>query len=703
MSTAVSVTSQDVSNNYQALLQVIQIPANATALAQIKVNQKAAEESLVRSTSACAPATLQNVQNRLPGLQGQELKKLTQQQLYNPSVMQAALCTADSVFYTSPYDVGSMYRNNRIRSYIHSLRQIGAESVEGYAMAASFENAADLFVVKAPRDPRRDDLLHELVVGLYGTNRLRQFIPNFAYIFGGFKCSPPLIDPATKEVVTWCLSNENAVNYVLYENIMPSVSAGDYFPAATGPQFVSTYLQLLYALRTAHGKIDYTHYDLHFNNVLLRTPDMNGHSGPFQIEYETERGVEYLTTDKIVTIIDYGFSHITTIDGEHFGKSDLVPLSIFPTSSWIFHDVYKFLLFAVYAAGGEGNASLINEARKIFRFFNQSEDVLSASSSQFDTRYAFPYMEKTKNLQLDDFIAYVRRVCDTSFLGARTSVPILDCDHMCLSQAGALSQIGVNPTSPLSVPDNIIEFYDLSIRLQNEGRVVEKNQIAQSFNYSLAMSNHIRDMTQILNALRNERAKLKLIDLPTIGPSQVLTPTTVAMVRSMYITVGSLVNDMRRLEFYYAVGSAIAAAYQDATATARLSEVLTAANQEIQPVLAEAGSVLARNNQYLTSIRNTPVVESVIAKRPDLAWYWTGRPLFELAFGNANTDAITSVPAVQPVQQIVTPVPQQQVAQQQVAQQQVAQPARQLVVRRIQYLPGQAAPQIQVRRIQLPY
>jgi hypothetical protein len=255
----------------------------------------------------------------------------------------------------------------------------------------------------------------------------------------------------------------------------------------------------------------------------------------------------------------------------------------------------------------------------------------------------------------------------------------------------------------LSVPDNIIEFYDLSIRLQNEGRVVEKNQIAQSFNYSLSMSNHIRDMTQILNDLRNERAKLKLIDLPTIGPSQVLTPTTVAMVRSMYITVGSLVNDMRRLEFYYAVGSAIAAAYQDATATARLSEVLTAANQEIQPVLAEAGSVLARNNQYLTSIRNTPVVESVIAKRPDLAWYWTGRPLFELAFGNANTDAITSVPAVQPVQQIVTPVPQQQVAQQQVAQQQVAQPARQLVVRRIQYLPGQAAPQIQVRRIQLPY
>lgn len=681
-----SVTSADVSANYNSLLQLVQLPTNAAQLAQTKAAQKAGEESLVRSTSACAPATLQKIQDRLPGLQGQELKELTEQQLYNPNVMQAALCTADSVFYTSPFDVGSMYRNSRIREYIHNLRQIGTESVEGYAMAASLENASDLFVVKAPRNPRNDDLLHEVVVGLYGTNRLRRFIPNFAYIFGGFKCSPPLIDPATKEVVTWCLSNENAVNYVLYENIAPAKSASDYFPTATAQQFVSTYVQLLYALRTAHRLIDYTHYDLHFNNVLIRKPNMKGNTGPFQIRYETERGTEYLTTDNIVTIIDYGFSHIATVDGEHFGKSDLIPLSIFATGSWIFHDVYKFLLFAVF--GARGNTALINEARKIFRFFNQTEDIVTAAQAQFDTRYAFPYMEKTKGLQLDDFIAYVRGVCDCSFLGPRSGVPILDCDSMCLSQAGALAQIGVNPAAALTPPDNVIEFYDLAQRLQKEERLVEKNQIAQAFDYSQAMANHLREMSQMVTTLRNERTRLKLVDLTKMNPAQVFTSATVAMVRSMYVVVGSLVNDVRRFQFHYAVGTAVATAYQDRSVLTQLNQLLAIVNQEIEPVLGEAGAVLGVNNQYLASIRNTPFAQSIINGRPDLAWYWTGRPLFELALGNAATDAVTSVPpVVAPVQPILTPMPQPV--------------PRQLVVRRIQYLPG-GQQDVQVRRVQLP-
>ena len=226
--------------------------------------------------------------------------------------MKAAMCTADSIFYTSPYDVGSLYLNNRIRMYIHNLRQVGGESAEGYALVADFENAKDMFVVKVSRSPSDDTLLHELVVGLYGTNKLRQYIPNFAYVYGGFKCSPPLIDPETKKVITWCLHDTNPVNYVLYENITPAVPMSKYLQTCTGKDFVNVYLQVLYALRLALKVSDYTHYDLHYENVLIREPSPGTISGPFQIAYETERGVEYVLTHVIPTFIDYGFSHIKT-------------------------------------------------------------------------------------------------------------------------------------------------------------------------------------------------------------------------------------------------------------------------------------------------------------------------------------------------------------------------------------------------------
>ena len=42
-------------------------------------------------------------------------------------------------------------------------------------------------------------------------------LPNFAYIYGGFKCSGPILNDNNK-VVDWCVNNNYSVNYILYEN-----------------------------------------------------------------------------------------------------------------------------------------------------------------------------------------------------------------------------------------------------------------------------------------------------------------------------------------------------------------------------------------------------------------------------------------------------------------------------------------------------
>src|SRR5690606_9854597 len=135
------------------------------------------------------------LRDHLSGLQAHELREIMTEQYYNPQVMKGAKCLVDSIFYTSPYDLGSLYFNNRIRLYIHNLRELGINTSDKYALIGDFENVKDMFLMKVSRSPEIDNLSHELIIGIYGTNSLRKHIPNYAYIYGGFKCSPPLIDP----------------------------------------------------------------------------------------------------------------------------------------------------------------------------------------------------------------------------------------------------------------------------------------------------------------------------------------------------------------------------------------------------------------------------------------------------------------------------------------------------------------------------
>jgi len=644
----VSITSDDVINNYNRLLKQSKDSATAEALKAIEIQQDKGEKELIAKTSICNIPILGSLRDHISGLQAAQLKDFTIKQLHNPDAMKAAMCTIDSIFYTSGYDVGSIYLNNRIRMYIHNLRQIGSESTEGYTLLGDFENAKDLFIVKASRSPSDDTLLHELIIGLYGTNKLRQYIPNFAYVYGGFKCSPPLIDPESKKVVTWCLHDNNAVNYVLYENITPSVTMHKYIESCTGKDFVNVYIQILYALRIGLKVIDFTDYDLHYENVLIRTPDHLQPKKNFQIAYETEKGVEYITTQVIPTIIDYGFSHIKTGDivdtsgriiqkSQHYGRNGLVPFSIFAYRSWIMHDLYKLLMFCMMAAIKYNNKDVFNEASKIFRFFNHSEDPVVAINSQAPLRFAFPLTDATNNLSINDLVTYIRTVCNCDFISPnRSNDPILDCEKICLTENAILNKIGMNPNDPISVPDNIIEFYDIAVRLQNQGRESEKERLAKSFPYQKYMREHINKMHIIFNDLINLRRKLKLIDIGDMTINQVLNYNTMMIVRSMYITVAAIIDKTIDLRFYHDIGVAVARSYQDDNAIKIINNIMTQFEHDIRPGIEDAKRVLGRNHDYLNRIQNEVVTQESLRRDSRLQWYWNGRSLFDIVFGRIN-------------------------------------------------------------------
>lgn len=655
-----SVSSNDIIGNYNRLLTQIKDPITAEALKTVETTQNKREEELVASTTICDVATLSSLRDHIGGLQGVQMKEYTTKQLHNPAAMKAAMCTIDSIFYTSAYDTGSLYLNNRIRMYIHNLRQIGSESKEGYALLSDFENAKDMFVVKVARSPTDDSLLHELVVGLYGTNKLRQYIPNFAYIYGGFKCSPPLIDPDTKKVVTWCLHDENSVNYVLYENITPSISMAQFIKICSGKDFVNIYLQVLYALRLGLKVIDFTHYDMNYDNILLRTPDgsqrnvgSTGIGDPrqnlrFQIPYETERGVEYITTQVIPTITNYGFSHIKTDDivdksgvvakqSQHFGRSGFVPFSIFSYRSWIMHDLYKFLMFCMMGATRNNNAEVFRETVKIFRFFNHDEDPLSALQAQAPVLFALPLTDATNKLFINDLAAYIRTVCDCDFINSqRSNDPILDCEKICLTEGAIFSKIGMDLNGPIGIPDSIVEFYDIAVRLQNHGNETEKIRVAKAFPYQKCMQAHIDRMQNLVRDLVDIRRKLKLVDVGDMTVDQVLNYNTMMIVRSMYVSVGAIIDKTMELNFLYEIGTAVALSYQDNNAIRIMNEIMAQFNRDVKPALEDAKRILGHNNEYLNRVHSDQIVQEAIRRDDRLRWYWEGRNLFDVVFGRVN-------------------------------------------------------------------
>lgn len=627
----ISITSSDVIANYNKLLKQTHDPTTDQKLTKVKNSQYAYEQKLINSISVCNNAVLNALRDHLSGLNSHQLDEYISNQFQNPAVMKAAKCTIDSVFNDK--------NNNRIRYYITNLQQINS-SINNYILTADFENAKDLLVIKVAKTPLHDNLLHELIVGLHGTNHLRQYVPNFIYVYGGFKCSPPLINPESKKVVTYCLSGENAVNYILYENVGNNQKFDTYLQKCSGQQFLNIYMQIVYALRIANLAIDFTHYDLHPGNVALRFPENN--NAMFQIPYDNE----YLTTNVVATIIDYGYAQIRCKDmvdsmghliekGQHLGRSGLIPFSVYPYRSWIFHDLYKLLMFSLLLAHKYNNKDVINVASKIFRFFNKTEDIVVALHLQEPTRFGLPLSD----LNIDEYITFIKKVCDCDFISnISNNLPILNCQRMCLNADAILKDIGIDPNDKIATPDNIIEFYDIVIRLQNENKEDEKAEIIADFNYPKCIQEHISKMKLLVKNLISLRNKLKLVDIANMTVHEVLTYDTMMLVRSMYIIIAEIIDKSADLQFYYDIGIATVESYNDDAAKNNINYIMDQFNSNLKPSLDEIKRILGSNNNYLNKIESDLIVTTSLQRDSRLNWYWNERKLFDIAFGRVVID-----------------------------------------------------------------
>jgi len=270
------------------------------------------EASFVEQKRKCSKAT-----SKLSGLNKDVLLEKLENEFYSSNLMEEMRCIINLI--VSPTG-GKINEYERINYFFSETKQFGEVSSSGIALRSSLSSKkskynGDLIVIKCPQDPNDSyELTHEACVGLV-LNNLRHKIPNFCYVYDSFNCSSPWINQETRKVLNWCITDKNVVNYVVYENInnskpfkkwsqipnkdkniieeikyfshwnpqilelIPEINAGDKQSILEFKnelkynktlEFLLYYLQFLFALDYANVAYDFTHYDCHDENILIR-------------------------------------------------------------------------------------------------------------------------------------------------------------------------------------------------------------------------------------------------------------------------------------------------------------------------------------------------------------------------------------------------------------------------------------------------
>lgn len=301
-----------------------------------------------------------------------------------------------------PDEYGNLTLSSPINEWLKNPRKIGVESSDGVAYQISFKSLTNLLVLKIPLR-KLSDIRHELFVGMFGTNLLRKQIPNFAYIFGGFECSPVI----NLNAPNLCRAESGSkYTHILYENITPANTIRSMVHNLDAETYLSIFLQICFATLYANIHIDWTHHDLHPGNVLIRniSPPTKGLRYHY-IEYPILDQVYYVKSKYIATIIDYGRSHIK-YKGDDFGISS-VKLGISPVGSFPIGDIYRFFMSSsayILHSGKDETKSLVSS---IYKYFNDTDSLYSSTKNQIDLYFQLPKNEVTSKLSILDLISYI--------------------------------------------------------------------------------------------------------------------------------------------------------------------------------------------------------------------------------------------------------------------------------------------------------
>jgi hypothetical protein len=242
----------------------------------------------------------------------------------------------DDIFISYSDEVWSMKNMKKMRTDIpllyesvevlNNIKKLSTKSAFGDVFVSSFNSVKNLIIIKTTQKGlSRESLLLEYFIGRYGINKLRKFIPNFMYTFSIFKCSrfknqmcktPPNFNNWSYFIALEKINGSSLWNYISSKKRSDTIVL----------QFV---MQIILSLFIAQREIKFIHYDLHLNNILIRTTKT-----PQNISFQINEQTFSISTSQIPTIIDFGSS---------FMVRDNIPFGNVLERINKGYDIYKFL------------------------------------------------------------------------------------------------------------------------------------------------------------------------------------------------------------------------------------------------------------------------------------------------------------------------------------------------------------------------
>lgn len=495
--------------------------------------QRQEEQQLQREltlSSSVKKCNLRSVYTDVDQIKAELLKTELDGRFHSAQLMTVLFCMFDTLLY-SPMSTsdGGRVGSDEVNKVFQEMRRIGAESVSGFALLSSFKDIENMFVVKVPRNPLNDDLYHEYFVAIACTNNLRQTIPNFAYVLGAFKCLPPVFSN-DQRILEFCgKGNEtNYVNYVIYEKVEGEDMAKR-AQDCSFMDFLSWFIQIILATHIANEACDFTHYDLHSENVIMRPWRGNDGVGPplntFWIPYSLSDGSTiYVKSNRIATQIDFGRAHIR-VGGDDFGYFGTEKYGVFPDAGRPWYDVYKFLGFSMYDMLTKGNMTCLDSSLLLYKIINTNlknapkAQIYQEIRNEINDYFVFdPEMtEFEQNSTLLDYLdaiaeAYPREwaalISETEPRGQ-----ILECERMvCPTTQRFEVELSSGAGAGISAENNLVEAMNL---VESRSRSLQA-EIANQTLHEIADGYRV-DLSKMLNDINATMQELVDANPLTIG------------------------------------------------------------------------------------------------------------------------------------------------------------------------------------------
>jgi hypothetical protein len=403
----------------------------------------------------------------------------------------------NSIFYSDKI-IHGFTKNYRIREWLKD----GFESLCGNSTICINNNNTILFentMIKSG-----SDLQHELFVGIYCLNDLRNKIPNFGYILGGFKAKTyieeksltqslaPITELNSNLAPHGIIYNFENISHILYEKILPSVTFTQYCKNCTLEQFLNKYMQILYSLKFAEENCNFVHNNLNSDNILIWSKFKSG--GLRGIDYEEI----VLSTDAVAMIINYENSCIELEEKKY---------TYFNSESSVISDAYKLLLYCLKSMFESGNIETLDQCRQIVNFFNTSEKLEDILKKQLKLKYVLSKFDK----DISSFILHIRKFYNMKFLFVQNDdIPILNVNSttVCVDKntAEVISMLKTDIQNT-----DIFGFYDSIICCNNKNMNPDKliKEYKQVF-----LERIVKIYDYIIKSIENINSKYNCICIP---------------------------------------------------------------------------------------------------------------------------------------------------------------------------------------------